>query len=276
MNRPEAVLLQELPTIERIIAFVCRRAKLSADDAEEFEAQVKLRLVENDYAILRAYAQRSSLSTYLTSVISRLLNDYRNHRWGRWYASAAATHLGPAAVELERLLYREDRSLEDAIALVRARHPHMTRPQLEVFAEQIPRRQPNRNVEIEENEPLLARETTFAVDHQGTAARISKYVRDFVDALPDNERFILRLRFDGEMPVRHIALALGLEQVVVYRTLYRLFRDIRAKLEAEGFDAAAVAELIGNDAAPLDFHLHDQREPREPIAHSGWRKTHDA
>ena len=46
------LLESNLALIERITAFVCRRQRLSPDDAEEFAGVVRLRLVENDYAIL--------------------------------------------------------------------------------------------------------------------------------------------------------------------------------------------------------------------------------
>lgn len=271
----EDLFLRELPMIERAAQFACRRSEMNEDEIEEFSSEMKMRLIANDYAILRAYEQRSSFETYIIAVASRLLLDYRNRLWGRWYDSAMATHLGPVAVELERLLYRDERPLEDAVAIVRARHPDVTREELEDFAARLQPRIRRRNVELNEHEPIVAREMPFSFEHEKTADRISKSVRDFVDALPEADRCILRLRFDAEMPVSQIARAMRVEQVMVYRKLYRLFKDIRAKLEAEGFDAAAVEELIGNDAAPLDFHLRRNGDEPGPSPED-WRKVHDA
>src|SRR4051812_34849685 len=62
----EDVLSAHLPLIETIIDRVCRRSRLIAADAEDFAASVKLALIENDYALLRNAAQRSSLAAYLT------------------------------------------------------------------------------------------------------------------------------------------------------------------------------------------------------------------
>jgi len=270
----EDLFLRELPMIERAIHFACRRSDMSEDEIEDFSSDMKVRLIADNYAILRAYKQRSSFETYIIAVASRLLLDYRNRLWGRWYDSSIATHLGPVAVELERLLYRDERPLEDAVAIVRARHPDVTREELEDFAAKLQPRIRRRNVELNEDELTVAREMLFAFEYEKTADRISKSVRNFVDALPEADRCILRLRFDAEMPVSQIALALQVEQVMVYRKLYRLFKDIRAKLEAEGFDAAAVEELIGNDAAPLDFHLRRNEDERRP-SQEGWRKVHD-
>src|SRR5437870_13909457 len=72
LTAPETVLVSEIATIERIINFVAARRRLRASDADEFASNVKLKLVENDYAILRKFQGRSSLRTYLTIVIQRL------------------------------------------------------------------------------------------------------------------------------------------------------------------------------------------------------------
>ena len=42
-------------------------------EAEEFGSEVKLRLVENDYEAFRRFQQRSTLRTYLTIVIQRII-----------------------------------------------------------------------------------------------------------------------------------------------------------------------------------------------------------
>jgi hypothetical protein len=54
-----------------------------------------LKLIENDYRILRSFEGLASLGTYLTTVIARLFLDFQIHEWGRWRPSAAATRLGP-------------------------------------------------------------------------------------------------------------------------------------------------------------------------------------
>ncbi len=43
-----------------------------------------------------------------------MLLDYQNHLWGKWHPSAEAKRLGPMAVRLERLRYRDQLSFEEA------------------------------------------------------------------------------------------------------------------------------------------------------------------
>ena len=99
---PRELLTSNLALVERAVGFAARRYRLDPDDADEFAAVVRLKLVDNDYAVLRAYEERSSFATYITIVIQRLLTDYRIHHGARkWHTSAEANRLGPLATRLE-------------------------------------------------------------------------------------------------------------------------------------------------------------------------------
>lgn len=62
----EALYLAHRSLIDDVVRFVVRRRGLRDDDAEEFAASVRLRLVESGYDILKQFEGRSSLRTYLT------------------------------------------------------------------------------------------------------------------------------------------------------------------------------------------------------------------
>ena len=64
-----ALLSENYPVVERVLQGVARRHRLRIEEAEELGSIVRLKLVENDYAILRKYQGRSNLATYLTTVI---------------------------------------------------------------------------------------------------------------------------------------------------------------------------------------------------------------
>ena len=98
----QQLLLDNLDLVERLVRFTARRHHLSFTDAEEFASIVRLKLVENDFAILRKFEGRSLLSTYLTVVIERLCHDFSIARWGKWRPSAAARRQGDVAMLLER------------------------------------------------------------------------------------------------------------------------------------------------------------------------------
>jgi RNA polymerase sigma factor for flagellar operon FliA len=255
MSGPREILLANLSLIEQIISLICRRKGMSPDAIEEFSSVAKLRLVENDYAIIRAFRQRSSFATYIAAVIGRMLLDYRNHEWGKWHPSAEAERLGEVAVQLERMLYRDERPFEEALVLIATDHPNVTRAELERLAAKLPPRAKRRRVDLDENalEPTPAEASS--AERAQAAARISKVVCGAIELLPEDDQLLLRLRFDSEMSVPQIAQALHLNQQVLYRRLYRIFETLREKLEAAGVSASDVADLVGNDTELLDFQL---------------------
>src|SRR5205085_8638364 len=95
-----ALLEANLDLIERVIRFTARRQRLDETDAEDFASIVKLKLIENDYAVIRKFEGRSNFSTFITVVVQRMLLDYRIHYWGKWHASAEAKRLDRKSTRL--------------------------------------------------------------------------------------------------------------------------------------------------------------------------------
>jgi DNA-directed RNA polymerase specialized sigma24 family protein len=72
----QQLFVDHLSLIDHVIQFVVRRHQLSAHDGDEFASVVHLKIIENDYAILRKFEGRSHLNTYLATVIERLFLDH--------------------------------------------------------------------------------------------------------------------------------------------------------------------------------------------------------
>lgn len=255
MSEFSQLLERELPLIEKITNVICRRSGMSADDVEEFTAEVKLRLVKNDYAILRAFEQRSRFATYIAAVIRRMLVDYRRHHLGKWHDSAEAQRLGRLGIDVERAMLRDGRTLEETLALLREKHRGVTIDEIERIARLLPAKIRHRLVSIEEADSIASRGDADRVVHMDTAARISAVVCAFIDKLPRDEQLIFRLRFDCDMTVAQISRSLHRDQQVLYRLLYKHFGALRAELTGVGVDARAVEDLIGSDSTLLDFQL---------------------
>src|SRR5215216_3011770 len=107
---PRQLYIEHLGTIDRISESMCRRNGVRGADAEDFASDVKLKLLQDDYAVLRKYRGASSTTTFLTVVIANLFRDYRVKAWGRWRPSAEAKRRGETAVLLETAIYRDGRS----------------------------------------------------------------------------------------------------------------------------------------------------------------------
>ena len=266
----QALFSSSLPLVERIAGDLCRRAGIYGADAEDFASAAKLALVEDDYAVLRTFAGRSSLATYLTVVFSRLLADEQMRTLGRFRPSAEALRLGPAAVRLEALLVRDGRSLDEALPLVRALDPALTRERAEVLAASLPPRAPRpRAVPLfdEEAQDAPAAEgadaRAVAAEARRLAAETSRVVRQTLDAFPVEDRVILRLRFGAGLSLADVSRMLRLPQRPLYRRVEALLARLRAALAAAGLDSAGVAELVGGAAGEMDFGLAERAEHAE-------------
>jgi RNA polymerase sigma factor for flagellar operon FliA len=260
------VLTEKLPVIERAVAFACRRYALRPEDAEEFASIVKLKLIENDYAILKAYEGRSSFATFISIVIQRTAIDFRIHEWGKWHASAEAKRLGPLAVNVERLLHREGRTIDDAAAIVRE-----SRETIQQIAGRLPPRPPRRrDVAIEDAEPAAitrpaeAEELVFAGERRKTSEKVSAIISALLSRVPDDEQLILQLRFEGGMTVAQISRALQIDQKVTYRRIERRMRELKEELLRAGVDSRDVLDLIGRDEVVLRFGF-GKENPRPSI-----------
>jgi hypothetical protein len=189
-------------------------------------------------------------------VVARLLNDYRNHEWGKWHDSREATRLGQLAVELERLTIRDGRSLDEALLLLGPKYPGTTRAALEALAGRFPQRQRRRTVSLDDaGERTANHDPGEAVANSEVASCISRVVNAFVRDLPEDDQLLLQLRFASEMPVPQIAQVLHQDTQALYRRLRAHTGMLRGALEAAGIRAADVAKLIGSDGAILDFRL---------------------
>jgi RNA polymerase sigma factor for flagellar operon FliA len=255
------LLTANLPLIERAVAFACRRNRLDPDDAEEFSAIVKLKLIENDYAILRSYEARSGFATFISVVAQRMALDYRIHLWGKWHTTAEAKRLGELAVELEKLLHRDGRTLDEALVILGPKHEGITRASLAALADRLPPRTPRmREVAMADSAELRAEtaaadERVLEGERRRTSEKVSTVMSAIIAELPEADQLILQLRFEGGMAVSQIARALQIEQKLLYRRIERQMKDLRAELERRGVDANDALDLIGRDEAILEFDL---------------------
>ncbi len=259
---PKQLLVDNYTAIERLINLTCRRNGLAGPDAEDFSSTVKLKLVENDYAVIRKFQGRSSLSTYLTTVIQRALLDYRIHAWGKWHPSAEAKRLGDAAIELERLIHRDGRERAEAVAIMLRSGTQLRNEELDSIASRLPERPPRRrSVPLDDVEPLIgddrdsASRAVFARDQKRLSARASDVLARLLSALPVEDRLILQMRFDGGLSVAQIARALDLDQKALYRRMDRMLGHFRKQLEQSGIGNIEVEEIVGEGAEDLDFGL---------------------
>src|SRR6185503_10424450 len=104
--------------------------------------EVKTKLIEGNYGVIRKFEGRSSFSTYMTTVIQRLYFQWRVQMWGKWRPSAEAKRLGEKAITLERLLTRDGFTYGEALETLTTGTSAYTREELEALYLRLPARQP--------------------------------------------------------------------------------------------------------------------------------------
>jgi RNA polymerase sigma factor (sigma-70 family) len=235
---------EELSLLDTVIRAVARVRRLAGGDFQDFAQTVHLKLLERRYDAFSRFRGDSSLRTYLTVVVSRILLDWRNARYGKWRPSAAAARLGPVGVGLERLTSRDGHTLGEAVEIMR-QATGLGREELRGLAERLPQRISRREVrpDLEQlalsepfRDPIAARER---LEHAHRARRALR--RAYLRLPPDDQR-LLALRYERSMTVRQIGQDLGIDPKALYRRFERLSSKLRRAL-GQGTDLDLSASL---------------------------------
>ncbi|HEX7980942.1 MAG TPA: sigma-70 family RNA polymerase sigma factor [Gemmatimonadaceae bacterium] len=231
-------MVSNLPLLNRILGMVARRHHLSGADAEDFASWATLRIVADDFAVLAKFRGESSLSTYLTSVATSLLRDYRHAVDGRWRSSVAALRLGELGVRLEQLLVRDEIPLRQAGELLRTAGVTTLRDrELAAIASTFPRRDRLRPVQYTSDVEacagasgrLIASESDDDADDETSRKGLMRALA----SLPRDEQRVVELVFWKRFSVADVARSLGIPQKPLYRRLDRILKQLRDTMEQQ-------------------------------------------
>ncbi|MEO7995955.1 MAG: hypothetical protein ABI852_00850 [Gemmatimonadaceae bacterium] len=245
----EQQFVQNLRDIEIILSRLCYRNGLIGDDADEFSSWAKFRLIENDYAILAKFKNRSKLKTYLTAVLATQFSEYRIHEWGRWRPSAAARLAGALSIQLERLLTRDGMTLAQAGEHLRtAGCTTKSDGELAQLAKAFPMRTPQRPVQsvdspVDAAAPDLADASVERAEDEQQVASVKVALNAAMAELSAQDRLLLRLRHMEAMSIADIARGLALPQKPLYRQLTRAEKLLRTCLERAGVTLDIIRQL---------------------------------
>jgi len=265
----ERLFLDHLEVIEKIIRFTTRRNGLSTEDAEELAGHVRLKLIEDDYALLRKFEGRSKFTTYLTTVIQRLFLDWRIARWGKWRPSAEAKRLGPTAILLEQLVHRDGYTFDEAVSVLRTSHGvDDDRDRLYAMLLGFPERmaRPGKRQVDPDSVTIAAKGSPVEeLEERESGERgreLARALGESLAALPARERVVVRMRYLDGFSVPEIARTLGINHKSLYRDIDRIGAVLRDALLARGFDRAEARELLERRVPTLDLGANgDFRQP---------------
>ena len=262
---PRELLLANLSLIRDLVGFLARRYRLTAEQTEELESYVRVRLIEDDYAILRRFRQHSTLRTYLTVVVQRIFHDYCNQLWGKWRASAAALRLGPVAEALEELLYREGLTFAEACQVLGARFNVGPGELTRLHAQLPPRPGRPRTQPIgadEVAEPAPAPTPEEAALQRADEEEVTRAVAASLRRLRAQDRLLLRLHFGDGLSVAEAARGMGVPQKAAYKRLTGILKAIGRDLREAGVARHDVSRILQRGPT-LDFGLATEGESEE-------------
>jgi RNA polymerase sigma factor (sigma-70 family) len=247
---PRALYEEHLDVINRIAGSLCRRNGIRDADAEDFVSEVRLKLLQDDCAVLRKFRGTSSMTTFLTVVISNLFRDHRIKQWGKWRPSAEARRRGEAAVLLELAVYRDGRTFEEACTAIENNgRLGVSRDELRKILAELPRR-PARRVMEEVNDvdlPADDRADGGVLDEErdAQARAATDALERAVRRLDAEDRVIVRMRFFEGFTIAQVARALGIEQKPLYARMRRILETLARDLAGQGVRSESIEWLNG-------------------------------
>jgi RNA polymerase sigma factor (sigma-70 family) len=237
----EALLLESLPAVERAVRIVAMRNRMRTAEAQDLASEARLALVANDYAALARFQGRSSLVTYLVTLVHRLFSDRQRRILGRWHPSSVAERLGPVAVRLELLLIRDGLPFGDAVRRLRQElDVSESDEELRHLAARLPSRFRAREVSapaaMGTAVSAACADPEAQVLHRDVAQAVQSRLADAVRSMEPEDRIILRMRFERDMTLADVARSLGLDEKSVYRRMDKALARAREVLTSGGLD----------------------------------------
>lgn len=251
----EELYHQSLEALPPILRGLARVKRLSPEEVEDLRSDIQVKLLEDDYRMLRRWDSRSSLKVYLATVVDNIWHDRVRGEKGRVRVSAAAMRLGPPAPELEVLLGQQGLTLDEAYEVIKPRYPGFSRGEAEEIAAQInprpgriferevvvaglPDPEPTGYEQLEQREKLAKKGKALALMHR----RLS--------GLPEQDRMLLVRAHAEGVKFSRIARSLGIDQQPLYRRNERLLTKLRTDLEEAGIRWEDLSEVLGIDEPP--------------------------
>jgi RNA polymerase sigma factor (sigma-70 family) len=235
---PEQLFLSNLKHIEKAARYAARRHRFGREDADEFVSEVEVKIIEDDYRVIRMHQGKSTLRTYLTSVVHNFLRDYTDHLWGKFRNSAEAIRQGEVAKKAEELISKEEYTQDEAFEVLRTNFKvALSWRQFEHLIASLPSKA-RRRIEGEEalaplpdknptpEEKLLSREQKERLEE------ILRILEECRAAFPEEDGLILKMC--GEFKPGEIARILDLDLSDLYRRIDRLKKALRKDLERRG------------------------------------------
>jgi RNA polymerase sigma factor (sigma-70 family) len=253
---------EHLTVLERVIRDVARAKRLPPDEADDFAQYVHLKLLERNYDVFERFSGRSSLKTFLTVVVGRLQLDWRRTLLGKWRPSAMATRLGPVAMQLDRLIYRDGLSAGEAIAQLES-DSSLPRTDLWRLANRLPEHRPRRFVADTLLDSFASTPFDDPIERYQRAqaeATLRRELRAALKSLSPNDRRLILARYIEGQTIPVVARTLSADPKALYRRCDQVLGQLRRRLQRAGIPVAkpATRRAAGESAHRREGGLPDK------------------
>jgi len=245
--------------VRRIAETTCARKGIVGDRRKEFASFVSLKLLENDCHRIRQFGGRSSLRTYLTTVIERLFVDFHRKESGTRRPSRRAKALGATAERLERL-FGDGLSFDEAFQRLRTEGLSMERDELWRISESLPRREKPQFCDLEllslKKQPTAStnpEEEALRAEQAQLRERLERAIREALTRLPPEHVLVVRMWFDRGMTAPEIARALHLGAREIYAIVQKTMTRVRRHLAGNDLANDAVRDLVHSGNTEMDI-----------------------
>ena len=230
------------------IETVCKRRFSAENDQNECYLYLIDSLKADNFKRLRAFKGKSKLNTYLYSLISSLVIDFRRKQYGRRRIPAGVAKLGKWAEAVYRFVCWQKFTFDDAYDFLRIDGLYTGS-----YIEFIKEIEPIKKAPCRENPAFQSLDETgksalksnndqgsnpleFLIDKLDRERRIKaiKIIRATTAALPAKDQLLVRLVYGSDQSVPAAAKVIGLPASTAGKRLKRLLTKYREKLLAEG------------------------------------------
>lgn len=218
-------------------------------DKDELFVQVLDHLQEDDYRRLREFKGNSSITTYLTAIISRLVVDMVRSRTGRNRAKERAERFGELGRRAYELVIQAGHSVPESVEILRVNYGITADAgQLQAMLDEMQGRSTRHQTDTEHEtawsdsgELVSIQRSTpeQKVADQQLERKRKELLKQVLDGMAAEDKLLIRLRFPldeatDQLDAATVAKMLGLNQQEVERRTRRILTACRELLLKQG------------------------------------------
>jgi RNA polymerase sigma factor (sigma-70 family) len=240
--------------VERAIQIVSRSRRVDPTEAEDLRSEVWLKLLSSPSACLK-FDERSSLGTYLVSIVKNVLLDMRVKQRGKWRPSARSRQMGAIAVELDRLVRREGHAPAQAVETLRSKGHVIGEDIVDAVVRHPLQRRAHADPMVLESLPSPAPMPDHLLlnsEYQRAATQAVIALARALARIPAEDRVLLQRRFVKAETIASIANGDRHYQKQLYRKIQSLLGQLRAMVEGDGVQARNLHGLALSDLTNVE------------------------